>query len=327
MEIYRWDLDKTYIQTDFDSIRGLMRSAMEAPEDKRNVPGSGSLLRALSRRPEARVIILSGSPTQMREVLTQKLQLDGIRFEELHLKDNLGNIKRGRFRAVKGQMGYKLPALFEGRVGGQAADTETLFGDDAEVDAIVYSVFADALAGRLSKEQVKAIMESGGAYPDQVEKGLAALAKLETSDAVGRIFIHLERRMPPSRFEPLGTRVVPVYSWYQAALVLFDAGQLEALDVAAVTSEVCGVGLSDFALQNLTQDIVRRGALRPSTMARLVDELPELQVRTSLARASARVARLADGDRYREPAPPDEVDYSTLLKHFGRKVSQSDPRS
>ncbi len=41
--VYRWDLDKTYLQTDFDSIGGLLRTAMQGAADKANVPGSAGL--------------------------------------------------------------------------------------------------------------------------------------------------------------------------------------------------------------------------------------------------------------------------------------------
>src|SRR6187551_2237479 len=139
MRVYRWDLDKTYLQTDIDSMRGLLRSAVEPARSKRAVPGAAALLRELAReRPgwRPRVVILSGSPTQMRSVLEEKLRMDGVRFDEFILKDNLGNLKRGRLRAVRGQFGYKLPQLLAGRVGLGAAVRETLFGDDAEVDAL-----------------------------------------------------------------------------------------------------------------------------------------------------------------------------------------------
>ena len=51
----------------------------------------------------------------MRSVLEEKLKLDGVVFDELVLKDNVGNLLRGRFRALRGQVGYKLPALLESR--------------------------------------------------------------------------------------------------------------------------------------------------------------------------------------------------------------------
>ena len=316
MEIYRWDLDKTYLQTDFESVRGLVRSAMEAPSEKRNVPGSAALLRALSMRTRSRVVILSGSPTQMREVLEQKLRLDGVNFHELHLKDNVRNLKRGRLRAIKGQFGYKLPALLKGRAGMGGGVREHLFGDDAEIDALVYSVFADAVAGRLTPVEVSRIMEAAGAYPESVKTALAALENIPTVEAVERIFIRLEKGVPPRRFQPLGTRMVPVYSWFQAALVLYGAGRLTAQDVRAVTLEVMNAGQGPRALGNLFQDIVRRGHVELDAMRTLVDELDPTDAHEAVEACRARVAWLGGVDRYQPPGPPRTIDYLKMLKAF-----------
>ena len=43
--IFRWDLDKTYLHTDFDSWIDLVRTAVETPERKRTVPGAAALIR------------------------------------------------------------------------------------------------------------------------------------------------------------------------------------------------------------------------------------------------------------------------------------------
>lgn len=319
MEIYRWDLDKTYLQTDFESVRGLVRSAMEAPSEKRNVPGSGALLRALSMRERSHVVILSGSPTQMREVLEQKLRLDGVRFHEFHLKDSVRHLKRGRLRAIKGQFGYKLPTLLRGRAGLGSGVREHLFGDDAEVDALVYSVFADAVAGRLTPVEVSRIMEAAGAYPDSIRAALQALEGLSNAEAVERIFIRLEKGVPPKRFEPLGPRMVPVYSWFQAALVLYGARRLTAQDVRAVTLEVSNAGQSPRALGNLFQDIVRRGHVEVEAMRRLVAELDPTDARDAIAACRARVRWLGDVEgRYRPPGPPTSIDYLKVLKAFNK---------
>ncbi len=316
MEIYRWDLDKTYLETDFDSVRGLVRSAIEAPEEKRNVPGSAALLRALSRRPGARVVILSGSQTQMREVLTQKLRLDGVNFSELHLKDNVRNLRRGRLRAIKGQFGYKLPALLSGRVGLGQAVTEHLFGDDAEIDAVVYSVFADAVAGRLTPVELSRIMEAAGAYPDTRARAVETLDNIATAEAVERIFIRLEKGVPPQRFAPLGSRLVPVYSWFQAALVLYGAGRLDAAAVRAVAIEVGKTrGHGPRAIANLFQDIVRRGHVPLEAMERLVEELGPGDVAPVVVACRRRVGWLHN-TRCRTPAAPRGLDYVALLKSF-----------
>jgi len=114
---FRWDLDKTYLRTEFDSLKDLARSAIETAADKQAYPGATALLRAL-RQDEHRICIVSGSPTQMRQVLAAKLALDGVEYDEFVLKNNLKNVLRGRFRALRAQIPYKLPAMMMSRISG-----------------------------------------------------------------------------------------------------------------------------------------------------------------------------------------------------------------
>ena len=44
---FRWDLDKTYLRTEFDSLKDLAKSAIETAADKQAYPGATALLRAL----------------------------------------------------------------------------------------------------------------------------------------------------------------------------------------------------------------------------------------------------------------------------------------
>ncbi|MCK6523901.1 hypothetical protein L6R49_21035 [Myxococcota bacterium] len=318
MTIYRWDLDKTYLETDFHSWRGLYRSATEPAHEKRNVPGSASLLRALSSERGAKVVIVSGSPTQLREVLTEKLRLDGVRVDELHLKDNLGNLKRGRFRAIKGQFGYKLPLLLQGRVGLGTGSKELLFGDDAEVDALVYSVFADVVAGRLRASELSRIMEAAGAYPDAIAAALATLPQIATGDVVERIFIHLDRGMPPARFAELGGRVVPVYSWFQAALVLVEAGRLTPQSALTVGEELLKArALTVSALANHVQDLLRRRLVSPSIGPRLA-AVEDEALADLAASCAVRAEWLGPIEGAAPPLRPAHIDYLSLLGRFGK---------
>src|SRR6202042_3243694 len=112
--IARWDLDKTYLRTEFDTVRDLVRTALERADEKRTNPGASTLLREMVRAGVS-VHILSGSPEQMRRKLEDKLRLDGIQWDSFTLKPNLQNVLRLRFRALKDQLGYKLPALLASR--------------------------------------------------------------------------------------------------------------------------------------------------------------------------------------------------------------------
>ena len=112
--IARWDLDKTYLRTEFDTVRDLVKTALERPDEKRTNPGASTLMREMVKTGVS-VHILSGSPTQMRKSLEDKLRLDGIVWDSFTLKPNLKNVLRLRFRALRDQLGYKLPALLAGR--------------------------------------------------------------------------------------------------------------------------------------------------------------------------------------------------------------------
>ena len=196
--IFRWDLDKTYLSTDFDSLRDLIRTALQKPEDKVNVPGADGLLRELARpHPEGRVVItfISGSPEQMRRTLERKFAIDGIAPDAFILKPQLTLLLRGKFRAIRGQIGYKLEALLRVRAMSPLGP-ETLFGDDSEQDAFIYSVYADLISGRLSVDDLREILVAAHLYPDTRELILERARALEVEDTARRVFINLDRKSP-----------------------------------------------------------------------------------------------------------------------------------
>src|SRR4051812_16787998 len=176
--IARWDLDKTYLRTEFDTLRDLMRTAFEKAKEKRTVPGAATLLREIAAT-GASIHILSGSPEQLRSRLEEKLRLDGARWDTFTLKPNLRNVLRLRFRAVRDQLGYKLPALLAARskLSSQRREDgvplpEVLIGDDAESDALVYSIYADVVAGAITDRELEDILIGSHAYKDSIAEAL-----------------------------------------------------------------------------------------------------------------------------------------------------------
>ena len=266
--IARWDLDKTYLRTEFDTLRELVKTALERPDQKRTNPGASTLLREMVRA-GVRVHILSGSPEQMRRRLEDKLRLDGITWDTFTLKPNLQNLLRFRFRAVRDQLGYKLPALLRARErlaeagDSPAASTETLFGDDAEADAYVYSLYADFLAGLVGEDVLLRILERGRVYEDVIAEAMEAARAIERADVVERILIHLEQQTPPDDFRAYGARVVPFYNYLQAAFVVHEDGRLGAEGVLRVAVELVTEHRFDGdALARSYLDLARRGHLR-----------------------------------------------------------------
>ena len=63
--IFRWDLDKTYLATEFDSLGDLLRTALQRPADKANVPGSAELLALADSLREIRTICWCGRKATM----------------------------------------------------------------------------------------------------------------------------------------------------------------------------------------------------------------------------------------------------------------------
>jgi hypothetical protein len=268
--IARWDLDKTYLRTEFDTLRDLVRTALERPDEKRTNPGASTLLREMVRAGTA-VHILSGSPEQMRKRLEDKLRLDGITWDTFTLKPNLSNVLRLRFRAVRDQLGYKLPALLRARATMTLGDAsegaelprEALFGDDAEADAYVYSLYADVVAGRVDTRTLLEICHRGRVYEDVAEELVSFAARIQHVDAVERIFIHLERQTPPGDLRVYGARLVPFYNYLQAAFVLFEDERIPADAVLRVAVELVVMHRFDGdALARSYLDLAKRGHLR-----------------------------------------------------------------
>ena len=330
--IYRWDLDKTYLQTDFDTLAQLVRTALQKASEKQAVPGAAALIRELRAQGDSQLCIISGSPTQMRAVLEEKLKLDGVEWDELVLKDNVRNLLRGRFRALRGQVGYKLPVLLESRAKAPVDSEEVLFGDDAEADAFIYSLYADLVAGRVDEAVLGRVLTAAQVYPDDRERIITAWRAVPRSDPVRRIFIHLDRLTPPARFGRYGPRVVPIFNYFQAALVLLADGQLNPGQVARVAVEmVQTAGHNLLTLSNSFQDLLRRGLPVQAVAAPLFQALEgAIQGREGVLQAlrplpdivaayTRRVAALGT-----TPPPPEarEIDYLSVLDDARPRTSK-----
>ncbi len=318
--VARWDLDKTYLRTDFDGFGNLLKTALQRADQKQSFPGAPALIREL-RGQGSRICIISGSPRQMRKVLEQKLRLDGVEWDEFILKPNLSNLMRGRFRAMRDQIGYKLPTLLASRNAMAQPLPELLFGDDAEADAFIYSLYGDILSGRMTDSMLGRILEATEMYDDQRRSVADQVAKLDRNDSVRRIFIHLERHSPPARFAPYGRRVVPVYNYFQVALVAFADGALPSTSVLKVVADmVTHAGYGLVALSNSLQDLLRRGYAEVGALTGLADAVEQYgslfdvfrPARDILEAFGRRLSAVAEQRPVQPPLPAD-IDYLGLL--------------
>ncbi len=323
---FLWDLDKTYLRTEFDTVVDLVRTFRQTAEEKTNVPGARALLRALLQGDEGQtgrsVSFISGSPRQMRKVLSRKLALDGIEPKDFVLKPTLSNVLRFRFRAIRNQVGYKLGALLDRRLPDRPGN-ETLFGDDAEMDAFIYSLYADLMDGAVTLGELEAILGSCRLYPSTQAKVLESASSIASRESkVERIFIHLDRRSPPARFDAYGPRVVPVFNYFQAALVLGRDGMLSSRGLVSVVGSMVADGYTQRTLVNSAQDLVRRGHLDSQGLAELAEHVRSLDEAALPAYATfanefieaciEAVAQVKHRDARSQDAP---IDYLALSEH------------
>jgi hypothetical protein len=314
--VFRWDLDKTYLRTDFDSLRGLFRAAIEPAREKQAFPGAATLLREIRAFAPVGLFILSGSPRQMRSVLEEKLRLDGVAFDGLVLKPNLENLLRLRFRAVREQVGYKLGELLSARATLGRDLGETLVGDDAESDAFTYSLYADVLAGRIGPEALDRIL-AAVRVDDRARADVLALAtSIERSHAVERILIHLERGSGPARFARFGPRLVCFRNYFQAASVLFADEHVSAQGVARVAAEmIVDHAFAEDHLLEAARELARSGTIPTAALANVARGMvavasaePPPPAADALRGLADRIFHLAAAPT--PPAPPErEIDY------------------
>jgi hypothetical protein len=292
----RWDLDKTYLRSEFDSIRQLVRTALERGEDKVNVPGVVELIKSIrdaatTHRRTALIYFLSASPPQIGKAIRDKLALDGVPYDGIVFKDQLRHLRRGKLRNLREHVGFKLAELLRVRLDAPLQARELLFGDDWESDSLIYSLYADLLAGRLGPDRLVPVLRRIRVDPLQIDEVASLAVRAGGHDLVERIFINLERRSPPGVFRLFGPRVVPTFNYFQTAAVLAAGGHLDAEHAARVgRALMADAGYTARRLENSLEDLVRRGHL--SSPAAIALEKP--------LRAAGILPPSAAGSRWRQ---------------------------
>ncbi len=243
--IYLWDLDKTYLVSHFESLRGLLRVPFESGADKIAVPGAVPLIKGLHRtgrrslQPVA-LHFLSASPPQIGNAIREKLAMDGIEYDGITFKNQVGNLVRGRFNALLEQIGYKTQKLLEHARDVPAGATEYLFGDDWESDPFIYSLYADIVARRVGPELALEVLDVAGVHRQHSRAVRSLLAEPLPRFRVGGVFILRQRPLPAQSLSAFGRRLVWFDDYFQCALRLYGAG---LLDVGGVVDVARDIGL------------------------------------------------------------------------------------
>ncbi len=271
-DLFICDIDKTYLDTRFSSLKGLARIPFELAVDKTTIPGAVPLLRAIRRgggtvhRP---LYFVSGSPVQLRPAVERRMLLDGVDFDGITFKDQWGLARAGRWRDVKRQVGYKLRALLNYAVRFQDDARWVLIGDDAEEDAEVFLLFGEVVGG-LRGTPLAQRLRAARVHEDDIAEALALAAQLPSrSDPVDRILILANRAPGAPAPEP---RIVVMPTFLTGALVLAHEGRVPEDAVEAVAKDLRTRGVPESALEASVEaaqrsfavgaELVRRADLR-----------------------------------------------------------------
>jgi hypothetical protein len=235
-----WDIDKTYLVSDIESVGGLVRGALAAAIDRRPVPGTVALLEALRRRGamglRAPLYFVSASPPELRSRLEKRMLMDGVEFDGIAFKDYFALLRRRRFREMRRHVAYKLAALLAYRGEWPDGGREWLFGDDAEADALIYWIYAGLRAGTLRGVELdRALRDAGVAEKDRA-RIVRAAGPLPACDSVEGIYIFQVAKTPPLDLARFAPRVVAVKDPADAARDLANRGRLTADDVERVSA-------------------------------------------------------------------------------------------
>lgn len=325
-EVYIWDLDKTYLDTAFESLKGLWRTLRETAFQKRNVPGTATLVRALRDywqethlgRKDFPIYFVTGSPPQLERKIHDKLAYDGIYPFGLFCKDNVQNLSPRRWWRLTQQIGFKLQALLQLRLHLSENVRQILWGDDSEADAIIYSLYSDLCARRLEEKEIRQILRHFKVVGMQVDTILRLLEAIPEQDPVEKMYINLAADTDPDYYLKFGRRILPTYNTFQLALDLFQDRRLDSAQVVKVAQDLIknySFGVEE--LQNSFEELVRRPVLSDQTVSailpilkqnRLVQTDFELSVpaKAVISKVGSRIFEL---EGVTEPWVPERVDY------------------
>ncbi len=224
------DIDKTYIETKFETAMSMLKIAFEEAEEKIAVTGAalalmaarwsdpfevGSEKRADVPRP---LHFLSASPPQLRRVIREKLARDGLDWTTDTFKNQAYNIRMGRLKLLKQHVAYKTATILSHVARSKPGARFILIGDNAELDAFIYVGVQLYLAGNLNQAQYRDYLSSGGVDQDVMETLEPYFAQRLPEAQVSGILIRKAPGYKLIQAPPLTDLVIPFDHYFEVAL-------------------------------------------------------------------------------------------------------------
>jgi hypothetical protein len=269
----------------------MLRTAFQKASDKIAYPGVSALLRALRAGPEGTLVagtplsaprpiyFISASPPQIGKVIREKFRLDGVEVDGVYFKDNLRNMRPSRVGRLREQVGYKLLALLDLRMRIPAGATMTCFGDDAESDALIYSLFAELTDRWMKGRPLVEFLVKQGVFHDEAVRIAWRARKIPASRRVSRVFIHMHADQDPRYWRRFGTKVTANRNYFQTGFVCFADGRISAEGLASVGEEILRTKtVNPYDLAGGILDLLERRVITDDAVARAAPLLIERKI-------------------------------------------------
>ena len=324
-EVFIWDLDKTYLDTAFETVKGLIRTVFEKGNQKKNVPGTAELVRVLKQSWSEQnsgsalpLYFITGSPPQLETRIKEKLQFDGLNPKGIFFKDNMQNLRPKRLWRITKQVGFKIQSLLQLRLRLKDDVKQLLWGDDSEYDAVIYSLYSDICSRRLDREELQKILKHYHVVGSQMAKIFDLQEQIPENDPVDKIYINLAVDTDAEYYLKFGRRTLPTYNSFQTSLDFFQDGRVKANHVIDVGRAL--VDKYDFTMDEIQQsfdDLIRRQVLGEQAVEELLPVFYEsgfFKHKFEPSIAPKRISSQKDGRVYElegtfEPWIPERIDY------------------
>ena len=194
------DVDKTYLNTDFESIKGLMWIPFEVAVDKVTIGRMNYIYQGLrfgrGDLPQfTPLFFVTASPPLVYKALSSKMLRDGVEYDAIIMKDQPELFKKLKFYQLKTQVTYKLYALFEMmRLLPGKNYSLLLLGDDTESDMKIYTLFKRIVEEKPPVFKVADLLLENGVEIDYLEGLLRLIREFDKNIKIRYIFIYLTKK-------------------------------------------------------------------------------------------------------------------------------------
>jgi Phosphatidate phosphatase APP1, catalytic domain len=299
------DIDKTYLDTRFSSLRKIASIPLEWAEDKQAIAGMISVLKQLRYgtgefNAQVPLYFITASPPILVNILFRKMLLDGVQADGITCKDwQAVLLKRRKPSWLKRQVAYKVCALLHQRLVFPTPAHEILIGDDTESDADAYCIYADIIGGHINRQELIGLLEAEGCDDEEIEEVVEAAGRLNMpKGSVRKIYIQLVEQTNPARYLKYSDGLVTCRSPFQFAVSLVLEGMVKPKAAADAARELLArSGMHPDVLARELADGVERGNFSPSKLRPLHRQLHELGLVTAPRKYPARNPELTHKSR------------------------------